>query len=109
MVDLEYESIILSLETKIQLLKQEISYLKNQQRKISSQFDSEDPWPDCSEPREDGKWSPNINSMLRDIKRYRKQNSDPEGYKQELLDARKKVQQKKIQGSSEGGRNESKS
>jgi hypothetical protein len=62
--------------------------------------------PDCSEPCEDGRWPNYINAMLRDIKRYRKQVLDPEGYRDEINEIINKAKTKKIKGSAEGGRSE---
>jgi nucleosome binding factor SPN SPT16 subunit len=58
--------------------------------------------PDCSEP--DERYPNRINAMLRDIKRYRKQILDPEGYRKELADVIESAKVKKIKGSAEGGK-----
>ena len=59
--------------------------------------------PDCSEPDEKS-YPPNINAMLIDVKRYRKQQLDPEGYRRELREASERARQKAIKGSKEGGK-----
>jgi len=61
--------------------------------------------PDCSEP-DDALYPNNINAMLRDIKRYRRQVLDPEGYLKDLLDAQQRAHNKQIKGSKEGGKKE---
>jgi hypothetical protein len=60
--------------------------------------------PDCSEP--DDEYPNNINAMLRDIKRYRWQMLDPEGYRKMLNDVIARAGEKKIKGSKEGGKKE---
>ena len=60
--------------------------------------------PDCSEP--DERYPNRINAMLRDIKRYRQQVLDPEGYRKELADVINNAKAKKIKGSTEGGKKE---
>ena len=61
--------------------------------------------PDCSDPDEK-LYPPNINALLTDIKRYRRQLIDPDGYRREMAEASERARQKKVKGSKEGGKKE---
>lgn len=61
--------------------------------------------PDCSEPDE-FLYPPDVNSMLRCIKREREQLLDPVGYRKRIADVIKRAGEKKIKGSKEGGKKE---
>jgi hypothetical protein len=61
--------------------------------------------PDCSEPDE-FLYAPDVNSMLRCIKRERKQRLDPDGYREEMRQASERARQKQVKGSKEGGKKE---
>ncbi len=63
-----------------------------------------DDLPDCSEPHD--KFPNRINAMLRDIKAYRKQILDPEGYRADMAAVIENAKTKKISGSAQGGRKE---
>jgi len=62
--------------------------------------------PDCSEP-DDSLYPPNINAMLRDIKIYRRQILDPEGYAEylrQLTGGNRSTKNTQIKGAGPTGR-----